>query len=96
MTCELNVLEDDRKLTKYIETCFPNIEIEVINGYLSIYKNTNIKKIIPIIYKIKSSKIKLMIFYFKCDEIKENKYYIPKIKEEFNLSELKNYLNKTL
>jgi len=37
-----------------------------------------------------------MILYFKCDEFKENKYYIPKIKEEFNLSELKNYLNKTL
>ena len=96
MTYELNILKDDRKLIKYIETCFPNIKIDVIDGNVSIYKNTNIKKIIPIIYKIKSSKIKLMILYFKCDEIKDNKYYIPKIKEEFNLLELKNYLNKTL
>jgi len=51
LTCELNVLEDDRKLTKYIETGFPNIKIDVIDGNISIYKNTNIKKLFPLSIK---------------------------------------------
>ena len=88
----LNILEDDRKLTKFIIDYFNITDIKITNGKESIIKNTNIKIIKPIIYKIK----KLTIFYYKCEDIKERKYYIPKLKQDYNLSELKSYLKGIL
>lgn len=70
----LNILEDDRKLTKFIIDYFNITDIKITNGKESIIKNTNIKIIKPIIYKIN----KLTILYYKCEDIKERKYYIPK------------------
>ena len=88
----LNILEDDRKLTKFIIDYFNISDIKITNGKESLIKNTNIKIIKPIIYKIK----KLTILYYKCEDIKERKYYIPKLKQDYNLSELKSYLKENL
>lgn len=95
-TSTLSILEDDRKLSKYILENFKNIDITSNNGSEVIISATNIKKIIPITYKIKSSKINLTILYFKCDDIKDRKYYIPKLKQDFTLPELKDYLKSVL
>ena len=92
----INVLEDDRKLSKFIIDNFENVDIKITNGSEELISNTNIKKLNPIIYKIKSNNTKLTILYFKCDEIKEKKYYIPKLKQDYTLSELKSYLNHNL
>ena len=73
----LNILEDDRKLTKFI---------------IDYFNITDIKIVKPIIYKIN----KLTILYYKCEDIKERKYYIPKLKQDYNLSELKSYLKGIL
>ena len=88
----LNILKDDRKLTKFIIDYFNITDIKITNGKESIIKNTNIKIIKPIIYKIK----KLTTLYYKCEDIKERKYYIPKLKQDYNLSELKSYLKENL
>lgn len=95
-TSTLSILEDDRKLSKYILENFKNIDITSNNGSEVIISTTNIKKVIPITYKIKSNKINLTILYFKCDDIKDRKYYIPKLKQDFTLSELKDYLKDVL
>ena len=92
----INILEDDRKLTKFIIDNFKSVDIKITNGSEELISNTNIKKVNPIIYKIKSNNTKLTILYFKCDEIKEKKYYIPKLKQDYTLSELKSYLNRNL
>ena len=39
----LNILEDDRKLTKFIIDYFNIIDIKVSNGKKTLLKNTNIK-----------------------------------------------------
>lgn len=92
----INILEDDRKLTKFIIDNFKYVDIKITNGSEELISNTNIKKVNPIIYKIKSNNTKLTILYFKCDEIKEKKYYIPKLKQDYTLSKLKSYLNRNL
>jgi len=51
----INILEDDRKLTKFIIDYFNITDIKITNGKESIIKNTNIKIVNPIIYKIKKS-----------------------------------------
>lgn len=96
MNTDIKVLEDDGKLAKYLELSFPTAKVNVTNGNVSIYEKTNIKKINPITYTIYSSKTKLIILYFKCNEIKDKKYYIPSIKQDFSLVELKEFLQKTL
>lgn len=96
MNTDIKVLEDDGKLTKYLELSFPALKVSVTNGNVSIYERTNIKKINPTTYTISSSKTKLIILYFKCNEIKDKKYYIPSIKQDFSLVELKEFLQKTL
>ena len=87
-TSNLTILEDDRKLTKFILENFKDTDIKSTNGSEMLISITNIKKVNPIIYKIKSSKITLTILYFKCSDIKDKKYYIPKLRQDFNLSEL--------
>ena len=49
----LNILEDDRKLTKFIIDYFNITDIKITNDKESLIKNTNIKIVKPIIYKIK-------------------------------------------
>ena len=88
----LNILEDDRKLTKFIIYYFNITDIKVSNGKETLLKNTNIKIVRSIIYKIK----KLTILYYKCEDIKERKYFIPKLKQDYNLSELKSFLKENL
>lgn len=95
-TSTLAILEDDRKLTKFLLENFNNIDITPTNGSEMLISITNVKKVNPIIYKIKSDKVKLTILYFKCDDINERKYYIPKLKQDFTLSELKDYLKGVL
>lgn len=95
-TSTLAILEDDRKLTKFLLENFNNIDITPTDGSEMLISITNVKKVNPIIYKIKSDKVKLTILYFKCDDIKERKYYIPKLKQDFTLSELKDYLKGVL
>ena len=90
------ILEDDGKLTRYLETTFPTLKVSINNGSISIYEKTNIQKINPIIYQIHSSNIDLIILYFQCERIKDKKYYIPSIKKDFSLIELKEFLQKTL
>ena len=63
----INILEDDRKLTKFIIDNFKSVDIKITNGSEELISNTNIKKVNPIIYKIKSNNTKLTILYFKCD-----------------------------
>ena len=96
MNTDIKVLEDDGKLTKYLELSFSALKVSATNGNVSIYERTNIKKINPITYTINSSKIKIIVLYFKCNEIKDKKYYIPSIKQDFSLLELKEFLQKTL
>lgn len=96
LNTNIKVLEDDGKLTKYLETSFPTTKVSVTNGNVSIYEKTNIKKINPITYNIKTSKSNLIVLYFKCNEIKDKKYYISSIKQDFSLVELKEFLQKTL
>lgn len=88
----LNILEDDRKLTIFIIDYLNITDIKITNGKESLIKNANIKIVNPIIHKIK----KLTILYYKCEDIKERKYYIPKLKQDYNLSELKSYLKENL
>lgn len=95
-TSTLTILEDDRKLTKFILENFKDTDIKSTNGSEMLISITNIKKVNPIIYKIKSSKTTLTILYFKCSDIKDKKYYIPKLRQDFNLSELKDYLKGAL
>lgn len=92
----ITILEDDKKLSKFILENFENVTITSSNGSEKIISITNIKEVNPIIYKIKSSKTNLLILYFKCKDINEKKYYIPKLKQDYNLSELKNYLRGVL
>ena len=78
------------KLTKFIIDYFNITDIKITNGKETLLKNTNIKIVKPIIYKIK----KLTILYYKCEDTKERKYYIPKLKQDYTLSELKSYLKE--
>lgn len=95
-TSILTILEDDRKLSRFIAQNFKDAKINVSNGNEILITMTNIKKINPIIYKIKTLNSSVTILYFKSDDIKDKKYYIPKLKRDFNLSELKEYLKGVL
>ncbi len=95
-TSNLTILEDDRKLTKFILENFKDTDIKSTNGSEMLISITNIKKVNPIIYKVKSDKTTITILYFKCSDIKDKKYYIPKLRQDFNLSELKDYLKGAL
>ena len=92
----LNIMEDDKRISRYILEHFDDVDIKVTNGSEEVYKMTNIKKVKPIIYKIKSNNIKITILYFKCNDIKEKRYYIPKLKQDYTFVELKEYLNENL
>ena len=86
------IMKDDETLTKWAKEEFPDININVTNGHEKLISQTNLKEVCPIIYQIKD----LVILYFRCDEIKDKKYFITKEKREFNLSELKSYLRGVL
>ena len=90
----ITTLDDDKLLTKHLKEKYKGIDIKITNGSIGIYENTNIKKINPIIYKIKYKNIKFNLLYYKCEDI-DKKYYLPKEKEEFSLPEIKSYFNKT-
>ena len=90
----ITTLKDDSLLKKYLISRFKGIDIEITNGSIQAYTSTNIKKVNPIIYTIKYQKIKVVVLYYKIEDIKDKKYYIPKLKEDYNLSELKSYFNE--
>ena len=90
----INTLVDDELLTRTLKNRYEDINIKVSNGLVEVYKKTNIKKVIPIIYRIKYKNTNTTILYYKVDDIKERRYYIPKIKKCFSLPEIKSYLNK--
>ena len=95
-TSILTIMEDDRKLSKFIFENFKDVKFNVSSGNETLITKTNIKKINPVIYKIKTSKSSITILYFKSDDIKDKKYYIPKLKQDYSLSELKEYLKGVL
>lgn len=92
----ITLLEDDRKLSKFILENFKGIKMNISNGSEILISKTNIKKINPIIYKLKSTNINITILYFKIDDINDKKYYIPRLKQDYTLSELKQYLKGVL
>ena len=60
-TSTLTILEDDRKLTKFILENFKDTDIKSTNGSEMLISITNIKKVNPIIYKVKSDKTTITI-----------------------------------
>lgn len=92
----ITLLEDDRKLSKFILENFKDIKINISNGSEILITKTNIKKINPIIYKLKSNNVNITILYFKINDINDKKYYIPRLKQDYTLSELKQYLKGVL
>lgn len=92
----LENMEGDNKLSEYILNNFKNVEITVTKGKIELIEKTNIKKITPIVYKIKFYKSKFIILYFKCEEIEKNKYFFLKTKKEYNLLEIKGLMNELL
>ena len=87
-------LFDDNLLTKYLIKKFEGIDIDITNGLVEIYAKTNIKKVNPIIYKIKYRGERTTILYYKIDDIKDKKYYIVKERKDYNLSDLKSYFEE--
>ncbi|MEG2351646.1 MAG: hypothetical protein RSA10_01655 [Bacilli bacterium] len=75
---------------------FKDAKINISNDSEILITKTNVKKICPIIYKLKSTNANIAILYFKIDDIKDKKHYIPKIKQDYTLSELKQYLKEVL
>lgn len=71
---------------------FRDVKVKVTSGSEEIIPKTNIKKINPTIYKIKS----IIILYYDCNYFKDKKYYIPKLKQEYNFLEIKEYLKGVL
>lgn len=80
-TSILTILGDDRKLSKFIVKNFKNAKISVSNSNETLIKMTNIKKINPVIYKVKTSKSSITILYFKSNSkynLLKQKYYSNK------------------
>lgn len=91
-TTKIAVLKDDGLLVKFLNAEYPSTEIKITNGYEALVSKTNLKEVFPVIYQIKAASIELVVLYFNCSEIKDKKYFIPSVKQEFNLLELKSFL----
>lgn len=71
---------------------FKDVKVKITSGSEAIIPKTNIKLINPTIYKIKS----IVILYYDTNYFKDKNYYIPKLKQEYNFSEIKEYLKGVL
>lgn len=81
-------MKNKDKLKDWCLETFKYVKIKVTNGNEEIISKTNIKKINPTIYKIKS----ITILYYDNNYFKNKNYYIPKLKQEMNFEEIKEYL----
>ncbi len=85
-------MENKDNLKEWCLEHFRDVKIKVTNASEEIIPITNIKKINPRIYKINS----IIILYYDTNYFKDKKYYIPKLKQEYNFSEIKEYLKGVL
>ena len=84
-----------------IEVIEPNEEIlalvkdksvKIKKGKINRVKNTNIKTILPTIYKITHNNETLAIYEYKGDFKGNKKFFIPSYQNTFNLKEVKKIL----
>ena len=72
------------KLKEWCLEHYKDVKVRITNGSEEVIPKTNIKKINPTIYKINS----IIILHYSCNIIKDRNYYPPKLKKDYNFSEI--------
>jgi len=84
----LEVIEPNEEILDLVKDRKAKITKGKINGV----KNTNIKTVLPVIYKIPYQDQTLAIYEYKGDFKGNKKFFIPTYQNTFNLKEVKQIL----
>ena len=87
---KFTMLEEVKTNPKVLELFTDKIEV-IIEGSINGINKTNIKTIMPTIYKVTNNKEMFYIYEYK-GEFKDNKnFYVPSIDKTLNFKELKDF-----